>query len=119
MSAQEIAQEIRTIFPGTEDLIVQYISGYLVDDACEEEDALRVADDMLSSLGMGRPCEVEKLMAKLRDLLSTQLITRVRNKSRPKLMKLDRVVDLSKTGSMSNTIALSEGVDLESINKGK
>jgi hypothetical protein len=33
-------------------------------------------------------------------------------------LKLDKVMDMSK-GAMSNTIALSEGVDLESINKGK
>ena len=35
------------------------------------------------------------------------------------LVRLDKVMDLSKTAVMSNTIALGEGVDLESINKGK
>jgi ATP-binding cassette subfamily F protein 3 len=34
-------------------------------------------------------------------------------------MKLDKVMDLSKAGAMSSTIGLGEGVDLESINKGK
>lgn len=119
MTSLEIAEEIRSIFPGTEELIVQYISGYLVDDAGEEEDVLQVANDLLSSLGRDRPDDVQKLMARLRDLLSEQLAARARNSARPKLMKLDKVVDLSKVGAISTTIGLGEGVDLESINKGK
>ncbi|KAG6373089.1 P-loop containing nucleoside triphosphate hydrolase protein [Boletus reticuloceps] len=119
MTSLEIAEEIRARFPGTEELIVQYISGYLVDDAGEEEDVLQVANDLLSSLGRDRPDDVQKLMARLRDLLSEQLEARARNSARPKLMKLDKVVDLSKVGAISNTIGLGEGVDLESINKGK
>ncbi|KIJ21334.1 hypothetical protein PAXINDRAFT_5505 [Paxillus involutus ATCC 200175] len=119
MSSLEIAEEIRSILPGTEELIVQYLSGYLVDDAGEEEDVLQVANDILNSLGMDRPDAVQKLMARLRDLLSEQLAARARNSARPKLMKLDKVMDLSKAGAMSSTIGLGEGVDLESINKGK
>ncbi|KAF8446446.1 P-loop containing nucleoside triphosphate hydrolase protein [Boletus edulis BED1] len=119
MTSLEIAEEIRATFPGTEELIVQYISGYLVDDAGEEEDVLQVANDLLSSLGRDRPDDVQQLMARLRDLLSEQLEARARNGARPKLMKLDKVVDLSKLGAISNTIGLGEGVDLESINKGK
>ncbi|KAI9567006.1 P-loop containing nucleoside triphosphate hydrolase protein [Boletus coccyginus] len=119
MTSLEIAEEIRSIFPGTEELIVQYISGYLVDDAGEDEDVLQVASDLLSSLGRDRPDDVQRLMARLRDLLSEQLAARARNSTRPKLMKLDKVVNLSKVGSVSTTIGLGEGVDLESINKGK
>ncbi|KAL4065787.1 P-loop containing nucleoside triphosphate hydrolase protein [Scleroderma yunnanense] len=119
MSAQEIAREIRSVFPDTEEPIVQYLSGYLVDDAGEDEDVLQVANDILSSLGMNRPGDVQRLMARLRDLLSEHLAARAKNSNRPKLMKLDKVVDMSKAGSLSNTIALSEGVDLESINKTK
>lgn len=119
MTSLEIAEEIRSIFPGTEELIVQYISGYLVDDAGEEEDVLQVANDLLSSLGRNCPDDVQRLMARLRDLLSEQLAARARNSTRPKLMKLDKVVDLSKIGAVSTTIGLGEGVDLESINKGK
>lgn len=119
MSSLEIAEEIRSTFPGTEELIVQYLSGYLVDDAGEEEDVLQVANDILDSLGMDRPDDVQKLMARLRDLLSEQLAVRAKNSGRPKLMKLDKVMDLSKAGAMSSTIGLGEGVDLESINKGK
>jgi ATP-binding cassette, subfamily F, member 3 len=119
MASVEIAEEIRSIFPGTEELIVQYLSGYLVDDAGEEEDVLQVANDILDSLGMSHPDDVKRLMARLRDLLAEQLSARARNSGRPKLMKLDKVMDMSKVGAMSNTIGLGEGVDLESINKGK
>ncbi|KIK96865.1 hypothetical protein PAXRUDRAFT_825494 [Paxillus rubicundulus Ve08.2h10] len=119
MTSLELAEEIRSILPGTEELIVQYLSGYLVDDAGEEEDVLQVANDILNSLAMDHPDDVQKLMARLRDLLSEQLAARARNSARPKLMKLDKVMDLSKAGAMSSTIGLGEGVDLESINKGK
>jgi len=117
MSSEELAQEIRSYLPGTEDVIVQYLTGYLIDDAGEEEDVLHVAHDILQSAAGDRDV-VEKLMLKLGDLLAEQLNARIKNKSRPKLQKLDKVMDMSKT-QISNTIALSEGVDLESINKGK
>ena len=118
MSSEELAQEIRFYLPGTENVIIQYLAGYLVDDAGEEEDVLHVAHDILQSVAGDHDDVVEKLMLKLGDLLEEQLNTRIKNKSRPKLQKLDKVMDMSKT-QMSNTIALSEGVDLESINKGK
>ncbi|KAJ3560362.1 hypothetical protein NP233_g10887 [Leucocoprinus birnbaumii] len=118
MSSDEIAHEIRASFPGTEDVIVDYLAGYLVDDAGEEEDVLQIARDILQSVAGDRDDVLERLMLKLGDLLEEQLNARIKNKSRPKLQKLDKVMDMSKT-QMSNTIALSEGVDLESINKGK
>lgn len=118
MSSEDIAEEIRDSFPGTEEVIVQYLAGYLVDDAGEEEDVLQVAHHILSSLAGDRANVVEKLMSKLRDLLEEQLNARLKKRTGPKLMKLDKVMDMSKS-QISNTIALSEGVDLESINKGK
>ncbi|TFK40936.1 P-loop containing nucleoside triphosphate hydrolase protein [Crucibulum laeve] len=118
MSSEDIAEEIRTSFPGTEEVIIQYLSGYLVDDAGEEEDVMRVAQEMLKSLAGDRVDVLEKLMTTLGDLLEDQLNARLKNSSRPKLQKLDKVMDMSKS-QISNTIALSEGVDLESINKGK
>ncbi|KAF5377158.1 hypothetical protein D9615_006417 [Tricholomella constricta] len=118
MSSEDIAEEIRTSFPGTEEVIVQYLAGYLVDDAGEEEDVLQVAHHILSSLAGDREDVLEKLMLKLGDLLEEQLRIRLKNRSGPKLMKLDKVMDMSKA-QISSTIALSEGVDLESINKGK
>lgn len=118
MSSEDIAEEIRTSFPGTEEVIVQYLAGYLVDDAGEEEDVLQVAHDILASVAGDREDVLEKLMLKLGDLLEEQLNVRLRSRSNPKLMKLDKVMDMSKS-QISSTIALSEGVDLESINKGK
>ncbi|KAF5361673.1 hypothetical protein D9758_007364 [Tetrapyrgos nigripes] len=118
MSSEDIAEEIRSAFPGTEEVIVQYLAGYLVDDAGEEEDVMQVAHDLLESLAGGQNEELEKLMSRLGDLLEDQLQERMKKRSGPKLQKLDKVMDMSKS-QISNTIAFSEGVDLESINKGK
>jgi ATP-binding cassette subfamily F protein 3 len=118
MSSEDIAEEIRTSFPGTEEVIVQYLAGYLVDDAGEEEDVLYVAQEILKSVAAGRDDVLQALMLRLGDILEEQLSLRLKNKSRPKLQKLDKVMDMSKS-HLSSTIGLSEGVDLESINKGK
>ncbi|KAJ3825920.1 P-loop containing nucleoside triphosphate hydrolase protein [Lentinula raphanica] len=107
MSSEHIAEEIRNYFPGTEEVIVQYLSGYLVDDAGEEEDVLQVAREMLVSLAGGQSSTLEKLTICLQ-----------KSKTGPKLQKLEKVMDMSKT-QISSTIGLGEGVDLESINKGK
>jgi ATP-binding cassette subfamily F protein 3 len=118
MSSEDIAEEIRTSLQGTEEVIVQYVAGYLVDDAGEDEDVLLVAQNILGSVAGDRVEVLETLMGRLTNMLEEQLDTRLKNKSRPKLQKLDKVMDLSKS-HLSTTIALSEGVDLESINKGK
>jgi ATP-binding cassette, subfamily F, member 3 len=118
MSSEDIAEEIRLAFPGTEEVIVQYLAGYLVDDAAEEEDVLQVARELLVSLAGDQEERLEKLMLRIGDLLEEQLTARLKARSGPKLQKLERVMDMSKT-QMSSTIGLSEGVDLESINKGK
>jgi hypothetical protein len=119
MSSYDIAEEIRESLPGTEELFVQYLSGYLVDDAGEDEDILAVARYMLESVAIGKEAVLEPLMAKLADLLGGLLSTREGRRGGPKLQRLDKVLDMSKTGAMSSTIAFAEGVDLESINKGK
>ena len=116
MTSEDIAEEIRASFPGTEEVIVQYLAGYLIDDAGEEEDVLQVARDILASVAGNKIEVLEKLMAKLADLLEDQLQARMNNRKGPK--KLDKVLDMSKT-QMSSTIGLGQGVDLESINKGK
>ena len=119
MSSYDIAEKIRGSLPGTDEILVQYLSGYLVDDASDDEDILQVARYILESLTMDKPDVLEQLMASLTTLLQDQLIRRENSRSGPKLQRLDKVLDMSKTGAMSNTIAFSEGVDLESINKGK
>ena len=62
-------------------------------------------------------------LAALSALLQGQLTRRENAQTGPKLLaklqRLDKVLDMSKAGAISNTIAFSEGVDLESINKGK
>jgi len=92
MSSADIGEEIRTYFPGTEEIIVQYLSGYLVDDACEDEDILQVAETMMESVARGKTDALEKLMARLGSLLADQLSAREMSKSKPKLTKLDKVV---------------------------
>ena len=115
----DIAEEIRSALPGTEEIIVQYLSGYLVDEAGEDEDTLQVTRDILeSAVADGTEDAIEKLLARLSDVFETQI--EIRSKSRgPALRKLGNVMDMSKAGAMSNTIAFSEGVDLESVNKSK
>ncbi|KAN0123254.1 ABC transporter [Russula decolorans] len=119
MSSYDIAEQIREFLPGTEEILVQYLSGYLVDEASEDEDILQVARYMLESIAMDKPDVLEKLMTTLSALLQDQLTRRENTQSGPKLQRLDKVLDMSKASAMSNTIAFSEGVDLESINKGK
>ncbi|KAH9067030.1 P-loop containing nucleoside triphosphate hydrolase protein [Lactarius deliciosus] len=119
MSSYDIAEKIRESLPGTEEILVQYLSGYLVDDASDDEDILQVARYILESIAVDKPDVLEQLMASLTTLLQDQLVRRESSRSGPKLQRLDKVLDMSKTGAMSNTIAFSEGVDLESINKGK
>jgi ATP-binding cassette subfamily F protein 3 len=119
MSSYDIAEQIREFLPGTEEILVQYLSGYLVDEASEDEDILQVARYMLESVAMDKPDVLEHLMTALSALLQDQLTRREKAQSVPKLQRLDKVLDMSKAGAMSNTIAFSEGVDLESINKGK
>ncbi len=90
MSSEDIAEEIRDVFPDSEEVIVQYLSGYLVDDAGEEEDVLQVARTILESLSGGENDKLEKLMDRLGDLLEDQLNARLKNRSGPKLQKLDK-----------------------------
>lgn len=118
MTSYEVAKEIRDCLPGTQEIIIDYLSGYLVDDAGEDEDSIQVAKDMLESFAEGRKDALEELVMRLSRILEAQISAREKTRA-PKLLKLDRVMDLSKTGAMSNTIAFTEGVDLESINKSK
>lgn len=119
MSSFEIAEEIRSSLPGTEEIVVQYLSGYLVDDAAEDEDILSIARHMLESVAMGKQDAVDRLMAKLGTLLQDLILSREKAKAGPKLQRLDKVLDMSKASAMSSTIQFTEGVDLESIHKSK
>jgi ATP-binding cassette, subfamily F, member 3 len=119
MSELDIAEEIRATFPGTEEIVVQYLSGYLVDDAGEDEDILQIGRYILESIaGDEQRQQLEDLMRKLEALLDDQLKARQKSRTQPKLQKLDKVMDMSKT-ALSKTLVMNEAVDLESVNKGK
>lgn len=118
MSAADVAHQIRSSLPGTEEIIVDYLSGYLVDEAAEDEDVLHITRNMLVPFARDRPDALEDLLVKLGRVLETRISARERLRG-PKLVKLEKAMEMGKTGAMSNTIALSEGVDLESINKAK
>jgi ATP-binding cassette subfamily F protein 3 len=109
-----------SFYAGTEEIVVQYLSGYLLDDAGEDEDVLQIARTILESVSGGNVQTLEKLMLRLGDLLHDLLAKRESEKNHSTgLLKLDRAMQIGKTAAMSGTIAMSQGVDLESINKGK
>ncbi|KZT42849.1 hypothetical protein SISSUDRAFT_1041115 [Sistotremastrum suecicum HHB10207 ss-3] len=119
MSQHVIAEDIReTLGDDCEEILVEYLSGYLIDDASEDEDVLQVARAMLESAARGKQEEVNALLDRIEDSLQDILAKRLKAKD-TQLLKLDRVMDMSKTKAMSNTIGLGEGIDLESINKSK
>ncbi|KIJ32071.1 hypothetical protein M422DRAFT_185112, partial [Sphaerobolus stellatus SS14] len=131
VDAYDVAEEIRTYLPGTEEIVVQYVAGYLVDeDAGDDEDSLQVTRHILESASSSSPDEnennvnstvaIDKLLGRLGELLEDHLTKRRQSNRRgPALRKLGNVMDMSKVGAMSSTITFTEGVDLESINKGK
>ncbi|KIJ38547.1 hypothetical protein M422DRAFT_33299, partial [Sphaerobolus stellatus SS14] len=131
VDAYDVAEEIRTYLPGTEEIVVQYVAGYLVDeDAGDDEDSLQVTRHILESASSSSPDEnennvnstvaIDKLLGRLGELLEDHLTKRRQSNRRGlALRKLGNVMDMSKVGAMSSTITFTEGVDLESINKGK
>jgi len=115
----DIGDEIRSAFPDTDETIVDYVSGY-VEYAVEddtEEDVVGVVRELLESFARGHESALDALLAKLENYLEEVMKSKPKSKG-PKLTRLDRVLDMSKT-AMSNTLTLTEGVDLESINKSK
>ncbi|KAL5534704.1 hypothetical protein ACEPAG_1168 [Sanghuangporus baumii] len=119
MSAADVAREIRTSLPSTEDIVVNYLSGYLVDDAGAGEDVLQVTRSMLESFAEfeGKPSALDELLARLGTLLAASFNARNSGNGGPR--KLEKAMELGKSSAISNTIAFSQGVDLESINKTK
>ena len=115
--AIDIEEEIRTALPGSDEIVVQYVAGYLADEEDYDEDALELTRTFLESFAQGREAALDRLIERLGDLLAEKLS--VNKKTAPTLLRLDRVLDMSKTGGMSTTITMGEGVDLESVNKAK
>lgn len=77
-----------------------------------------MARSILDSVSKGREDVAKHLMIRVESILHSFYVER-RNTEQSLLVKLDKVLDMSKTGALSNTIAFAEGVDLESINKSK
>lgn len=131
VSPTAIEEEIRNSLPGTSEIIVQYLSGYLLDldDAAEDEDVLQVARSILSSARPSKSLNVDGVINRLGEMLGEELRKREEGrtgvgageggKGKSGLIRLEKVVEMGKTGGMSSTIAFNEGVDLESVNKGK
>ncbi len=116
----QVAVEIRDAFPPdtVDEIIVKYL-GDLWDDPDEEpEDVLQVTREMLRSAVRGHDSAVDMLISKLTEESRKREEVRLKQQ-RPALVRLDNVIDMSKTGAMSKTIGFAEGVDLSSINKGK
>ena len=116
MTSLDVAREIRKRLPETEDIVVDYLSGYLVDDAGADEDVLQVTRNMLESFAESNPTALDELLRELGGLLSARLSART-VVGGPR--KLEKALEMGKTGAISNTITFTEGVDLESINKSK
>ncbi len=94
-SSYDIAEKIRESLrvPGTEGILVQYLSGYLVDDSSDDEDILQVKCYIPESLALDKSDVLEKLMAPLTTAHSVTLT--------------------------ESAGTFSEGVDLGPINEGK
>jgi len=112
----DVAHEIRTALPETEEILVQYLGGLYEDPDEEYEDILYVTRGMLESYAVGYEKAFDDLIKHLGSLLSEKIDT-TKATQRPSLTKLDRVMEMNKT--ISNTLALEEGVDMSSINKSK
>ena len=116
MSSLDVAREIRKCLPEAENIVVDYLSDYLVDDAGADEDMLQVTRNMLESFAESNPSALDELLKGLETLLSSRLNARA-SVGGPR--KLEKALEMGKTGAISNTISFTEGVDLESINKTK
>ncbi|KAG9014784.1 hypothetical protein FRB94_010631 [Tulasnella sp. JGI-2019a] len=114
---EDVAEHIRNALPETEEIIVQYLGG-LYEDADEDFDnIISLTHDMLESFGRSDTEAFHDLMAVLSKILKTR---EKKNQSQyGDLTRLDRVMNMNKNNMLSNTIKLSDSVDLSSVNKGK
>ena len=76
MSSYDIAEQIHKTLPGTEEILIQYLFGCLVNEASEDEEILQVARYMLEFVAMDKSDILEHLMAALSALLQVQLTWR-------------------------------------------
>lgn len=114
----DVASDIRSALPQTDEIVVQYLHGLYEEPDEDYEDIMTVTKGMLESFVTAEDKQAFRdLMKHLGDVLSAQLDARRPSASNNGLTKLDRVMEMNQ--QMSSTIAMAEGVDLSSINKGK
>ncbi|KAG8900986.1 hypothetical protein FRB99_005646 [Tulasnella sp. 403] len=112
----DVASEIRSAVPETDDIIVKYLNGLYEDADEEHESIMSVTRGLLESFADSDKEAYQELLNRLSEYLEKQLEGK-RVSFEPSLTKLDRVMEMNKT--TSNTIGLAGGVDLSSVNKGK
>jgi len=112
-----IAYEIRNAIPVADDVLVEYLAGLIDEASTTEDDVLQVTRDILESPAEDDPAALDNLIKRLAIIVTAKQQASAANG--PRITKLDKILDMSKTGSLSSTIQFSDGVDLESINKSK
>lgn len=113
----DFGETVREKLPDIDETVLDYVDGYVNDEDSLDEDIPAVVHELLESFARGKEGILQELLKTLDVFLSEKYKDKSHNNA-PKLTRLDRVMDMSKSG-MSKTIALAEGVDLESINKSK
>ncbi|EOR04146.1 hypothetical protein J056_002224 [Wallemia ichthyophaga EXF-994] len=113
----QVADSIREILPDTDELVVEYLAGYLTDEDVEESDILHsLALPMLASASV-KATHDRSLLEQLEKMLQPLLPHRESlQPSEP--AKLENAFSMRAADSMSKTVALEGSVDLESATKG-
>ncbi|KAL7418028.1 P-loop containing nucleoside triphosphate hydrolase protein [Mrakia frigida] len=117
----ELAEDIRTTLPYTDETVVSYIVGLLEDEEEDEKEILEMTKGMLEGGPQGDDnlADLEALIGRLSEFLAASE-TRQKPRTTGSLKALDEVIDMKKSGmAMSATIGLNGQVDLEHSGKGQ
>jgi ATP-binding cassette subfamily F protein 3 len=112
----DVANDIRSALPNTDEIVVQYLNGLFEEPDEEYDSIMDLTQRMLESFADSDKTPLNELLEQLGTLLTKQLAAR-EAVQRPTLTKLDRIMEMNK--SLSTTRAMTDGVDLSTINKGK
>lgn len=115
----QVADAIRETLPDTDELVVEYLAGYLTDSDLEERDVLtKLALPMLASAST-RASQNKELLDQLVEKLTPFLPKfDINNPSQSEPAKLENAFSMRSADAMSKTVALEGSVDLESATKG-
>lgn len=116
----ELSSFIRTHLPNTDEIVTDYLAGYILDPSTPPNDALPLARAFLDSFAPSRTApELETVLAHLEEILTERAASEASSSS-GEMRRLDKVMSMRQGSAMSRTLALgAAGVDLESINKSK